>query len=199
MGMVMMAWNHPKGMCWYNDDLCFIGVPKNASSSFRQSFKVGGNLDNYLNPKNKKIKDLKLVTVIREPLDRVISGYLETIKRREKNTINKKFFKMDESKERFIEFLNELEIGFFDCHIEKQYFYMTDNNNNLLPFDLIIDFDEFNDSVKKLNKNPITTNVSPTGRKKMVKGYLDDTLISRINNIYKEDFKLYKKFKNGNI
>jgi len=195
----MMAWNHPKGMCWYNNDLCFIGIPKNASSSFRQSFNVGGSLDNYLNPKNKKIKDLKLVTVIRNPLDRVISGYLETIKRCEKNTINKKFFKMAESKERFIEFLNELEIGFFDCHIEKQCFYMTDNDNNLLPFDLIIDFYEFDDSVKKLNKNPIRTNVSQIDKKKMVKDYLDDTLISRINNIYKEDFELYKKFKNGNL
>jgi hypothetical protein len=195
----MMAWNHPKGMCWYNGDICFIGVPKNASTSFRNSFNIKGSLDNYLNPKNKKIKDLKLVTVIRDPLDRVISGYLETIKRCEKNTINKKFFKMDESKERFIEFLNELEIGFFDCHIEKQCFYMTDNNNNLLPFDLIIDLGEFGSSVKKLNKNPTRTNVSQIDKKKMVKDYLDDTLISRINTIYKEDFELYKKFKNGNI
>lgn len=194
----MMAWNHPKGMCWYNDDICFIGVPKNASSSFRQSFGVGGP-DNYLNPKNKKIKDLKLVTVIRDPLDRVISGYLETIKRSEKNTVNKKFFKIGESKDRFIEFLNELEVGFFDCHIEKQYFYMTDNDNNLLPFDLIIDFGEFGSGVKSLNKNPITTNISPTGKKNMVKDYLDDVLIGRINSIYKEDFELYKRFKNGNI
>lgn len=193
-----MAWNHEKGLCWYNDEFCFIGVPKNASTSFRQTFKVGGNIDNYLKPKNPNILNLKLVTVIREPLDRVISGYLESINRREKNTINKNFFKMVESKERFIEFLKELENGFFDCHIEKQHFYVTNNDGVLLPFDIIIDFDNFNQEINDLNKKAIKTNISSKNQKQFVKSYIDEDVLNKIKKIYKEDFELYKHIKNGN-
>lgn len=181
-----MAWNHDKGTCWYNDKVCFIGVPKNASVTIREGLNLN-RVSNYLTNRD-SLNHLKLISVIRNPLDRFLSSYYELDKRGKLNMDNirdRKFYNMTESKERFIQFLSEVEEEFFDCHVEEQVFYLTDENGNTLPFDELIEFDRLSESnyVITDKKNP-----SPNDFKKMVLNYLDDDLIERIKKLYKNDF-----------
>jgi len=204
-----MAYNHKKGWCWYNEDnkLCFIAVPKNASTSLRNGFNLT-KMDNYFNL-NKGLKnELKLITVIRNPLDRLVSSYLEVLVRLHDSpkTGDKKFYHMNESIERFEEFISELERDTYDAHVETQSFYVTDDKGQLLPFYKILTFESLSNQINTLktelgiNTNIPHLNQKHNDKKNMVYKYLknDTSLIERIKKIYNCDYKLIEKIKKIN-
>ena len=77
-----MPHNHEKGLCWYSDKykLCFIGIPKCAQTSIKDAFNMDKNESNYFNLPD-HVKNYALFCVLRDPIDRLVSGYLEVIKR----------------------------------------------------------------------------------------------------------------------
>jgi len=199
-----MAYNHDKGWCWYNLDnnICFIGVPKNASTSIRNGFNLN-KMDNYFSLSDGVKSNLKLITVLRDPLDRLVSAYLEVIIRVHDSpkTIGKKFFHMSESIDRFREFITELEQDTYDAHVEHQRFYITDNEDKLLPFFKILSFKNLEEDLIDLKKSiSLTTQIPHLNKKNnlqknMVYNYLkmDNDLLERIKILYKKDYILYNK------
>tara|TARA_R110001592_G_scaffold45542_10_gene145656 strand:- start:3594 stop:4277 length:684 start_codon:yes stop_codon:yes gene_type:complete len=214
-----MAYNHDKGTCWYNETTCcYIGVPKTASTTMRRVFSLD-DVDNYLEPENTSIKKLDLITIFRNPLDRLISAYNEVVKRGghpiEGEGIRKvSFWGLPENKDRFIAFLDDVEKKFFDSHVEEQMFYMTDKNEKLLPFTHILDFDNLDDQFINIlglrtTENPdyflkhdgmVQIRVhqrSSEEDKKRTKNYLDDKIIERIKKIYSRDFDFWDSLTNS--
>jgi len=201
-----MAYNHKKGLCWFNGDICFLPIPKNASTSIRNTFKFT-NTSIYLDEHTSTKSMGKLITVIRNPMDRLVSGYLEIIYRAAidtPKTITKKFYNMPENKDRFIEFILEIEQDLFDAHIEQQCYYITDFNDNLLPFYRILLFDnlqeDFNQLLNDLSLNNNLKHLKNQDKEKkdIVYNYIknDVYLIDKINKIYEKDFFIYNKIKN---
>tara|TARA_R110000803_G_scaffold86919_3_gene153477 strand:+ start:1143 stop:1757 length:615 start_codon:yes stop_codon:yes gene_type:complete len=202
-----MAYNHDKGWCWYNLDnnICFIGVPKNASTSIRNGLNLN-KMDNYFTLSDDVKNNLNLITVLRDPLDRLVSSYLEVLVRLHDSpkTGEKKFYHMKESIERFEEFISELERDTYDAHVETQFFYVTDDNGDLLPFYKILSFDCLDEQINIL-KNELVIggsiphlNKKSNNKKNMVYSYLENdvSLLKRIKKIYSCDYNLIEKIKN---
>lgn len=202
-----MAYNHDKGWCWYNLDnnICFIGVPKNASTSIRNGLNLN-KMDNYFTLSDDVKNNLNLITVLRDPLDRLVSSYLEVLVRLHDSpkTGEKKFYHMKESIERFEEFISELERDTYDAHVETQFFYVTDDNGDLLPFYKILSFDCLDEQINIL-KNELVIggsiphlNKKSNNKKNMVYNYLENdvSLLKRIKKIYSCDYNLIEKIKN---
>ena len=158
-----MAYNHEKGWCWvgHKEKIIFIGIPKNASTSIRNSFGFkASEPDNYFSIQ-KRVTDernYKTLTVLRNPLDRFISGYIEVCKRAtgdSPKTLEKQFYWMRNSKRRFLAFLDEIELDFFDAHIEPQEHYLTDYNGKFIHCDFYLIMEnleeEFRNMCRKLN------------------------------------------------
>lgn len=199
--------NHAKGMYWINPDksLAFFGIPKNSSTSIRRAMGSSLNVEFYYD-KNKSItEDTVKFSVIREPLDRCLSSYLEVIKRATQDapaTLLKKFYNMPEGKDRFIEFLNEIDKDFYEVHTTPQSYLLTDPEGNLMDLDYLFIAEDLQTGINKLKADKgielkiQRINASKGDQKEMVKNYLDDTLIERIKQIYSDDFELYEKIKN---
>jgi hypothetical protein len=203
---------HVKGMYWESSDakLAFIGVPKCASCTIRDSLGISEakNVGNYLTPEGASRIDGHLkFTAFRHPIDRFMSAYLEIIGRYMEDmpeTREKKFYKMPESKGRFVEFVSEIERGYYEIHTVPQMHYITNGDGELFDFDQIILLDDFKDGFSKLcikagiSKFIQNKNVKEVSKKNMIKSYLDDDLIKRINHLYREDLEFYKQLKNKN-
>ena len=130
-----MAYNHDKGLCYILKDkkVCFIPVPKNSSTTFRNECPWSYETENFI--KNPQVLDEnKVICIVREPLDRLISGYLEVLIRTHDcpRTLEKDFIYIREEPQRFLAFIKEIKKEFFDAHIEPQLFYLTNEDNNLI-------------------------------------------------------------------
>lgn len=213
---------HPKGLCWYShkDKLCFVGVPKNAQTSIRKMFDFNeppqaSGIYYDLIEVTDWAKEFTLFCVMRNPYHRVVSAYLEIIKRASKqsrdlknpaNALHKKarempFFSMKESEDRFAEFLNQVEGEFWDAHIEPQVFYLLDHSGQLLPFDHVLSFENIDADINEfcraigMDKKLPHLNFKSTVDKKRIMGYINNnpTIKNKIYKIYKQDFELYKE------
>jgi len=151
-----MAHNHDKGLCdvYHNEKLIFIRVSSNASTSVRHAFSNSA-VDNYLSIINRKTKEIKFTTfaIIRNPIERLLSGYIKVCVRATADSpeiLNKKFYWIKNQKRRYYAFIDELEKRFFDCHIELQRFFLTDENNNLFDIDYILKLENLNEDFSKM-------------------------------------------------
>lgn len=70
------------GLSWSSDEykIIYLGVPKTASTSIRAYLKNTNNILNLNKIPEDKI-NYKIFTIIREPLQRFVSGILETFRR----------------------------------------------------------------------------------------------------------------------
>ena len=192
---------------WVNHDtrLIFLGVPKNASTSIRKSLKFNEGLENQkksLNPKIKELSDYKAFSIIRNPIKRFVSAYYETLKRKERGAQMQPYFRMAGSG-KFIQFITDVENSFFDGHVVTQYSCISDNDK-LLDIDFIIDFDCIEEQLIKekivpsnfhLRKNNIGNNSGIDDIECLLESRED--LRNRISEIYKKDFYIYNKLKEG--
>lgn len=201
-----MAYNHNFGRLWINHDkkLAFLGIPKNASSSIRTAIGVETKryTDRDIFTFGKSLDGLTVFTVIREPLDRFISGYLEILKRADKDghkTKKRKFYDVKDNKHRFIAFVNELydemkdsEGRMFDNHIEKQTYYIPTPVRGLVK--MYMDFE-----LKKLSKDLQLEIPHQNKKADKDKDYLKSILLNRpklltkFRLLYKDDLKLYNE------
>ena len=145
------------------------------------------------------------------------SAYLEILKRayrEEKSSdddlIHQKtrempFYHMKESENRFVEFLNQVEKEFWDEHIQPQAFYILDHSGQLLPFDYILSFENLEEDMRHMcsrharirhhqDRLPHLNSKSTIDKNKIM-GYINNnpTIKSKIYEIYKQDFELYKQ------
>ena len=182
----------------------YYHVPKNGMTSVLRSTDIKW-VDQETAP-----KDRKVVCVLRDPVDRIISSYfflkmhpkIQSI-RTVTNEMVQKMFRNDDITG-FKEYLNEIRTnGPFDNHNLPQLDYLNDKNG-IIPGDVktnrsvdkITDFIEFKDmsngfseivgepiNIKHLNKSSST---------KEMKNKIKNLYSEQIIELYKEDYELYK-------
>ena len=129
--MRLDGFQHPKGLCYVSDkfNVIFVPIPKNASTSIRNIVGLEFQVDNIMRYSEKlSTREYMAFTIIREPIERLISGYIEVCKRASGDSphiLMKDFYWM-KGKKRFMSFLDEIESGFFDAHIVPQEYFLCD-------------------------------------------------------------------------
>ena len=149
-----MAYNHPRGACYILDDnTIFIPIPKNASTSIRHLFPDYEYANFIENPK--LLEDKYVFCIIREPVNRLIAAYFEIIAMAHQSgnerTTEQEFYKIWQEPHSFMGFIDELERGFFDAHVEPQVFYITTDESmkQIIP---ITDFWSMDNMDEKLQE-----------------------------------------------
>jgi hypothetical protein len=202
----LTEFNNLKGRCVVSDlGLIYIGNPKTGSSSIHQL--LGGYNANLFDLEKKNLLQGNLVfSVLRHPLTRFISGYLEILyylhlfgKEYEHISYYEELLFIKDENRRFEKFVSLCEQQLLDIHVMKQTFFLTDFNNQLFPIDDILLFESLNFDFNKLcaKKNIQLTlgiynqksNISVNRCIFQLKN--DSDLTTRINRIYDEDYELY--------
>lgn len=190
-----------KGRFWYNNKnkIASLLIPKNATSSIKSVFNSNNQSARYYDDITNS--GFKKIVIIRNPLDKFISGYLEIIKRRKPRIKKLEFWSGDDGN-RFERFITEIEKnGFIDEHVQLQHYAMTDESGIMYKFDYIlllenIDEDWSNMCEKlNLNLNLIYTNKGDDGKKKELLDIINNNelLKSRIDILLEKDWKIYNK------
>lgn len=202
-----MPYNHRKGYSHYvqNFGLIFIPVPKNGSSSFRRSCEKCGISNiavDFLKNKNLFITSRVVAVVNPNLTSRFISGFLEIIKRKEKDPwdFTERIISFKTLEGQVLEMIKILETGqFYDAHIEKQSHYLTDTDGNTLDFiDEYIFLSEYNKFLKKYFNFSLLINKKSIDTKARVMDIIkSNNLQSKINELYYPDYIFIKNLTNN--
>ena len=198
--------NYNKGNCMVFEEKkeCFIPIPKNASTTFRKYFEWQ-NVPLSSFTKNPEILlNNKVFTIIREPIDRFCSGYIEIVDRKNKNKEVElyEFFKITDRKDKFIQFVEDVHVCFFDSHIVPQTFFLTGEQGDMIKIDETLLLSQVSKKIEELfDKKPkkkrpqIHQNKTRSRRKQIIKSYVEENiqLKKRIEKLYYKDFELYEK------
>jgi len=139
-----IGWQHPKGLCYVSEKykVIFVPIPKNASTSIRNIHEFGFHTSNIMSyEKALKEGEYRAFAIIREPIKRLLSGYIEVCARASGDSphILSKDFYWEKGKERFYKFLDELEKELFDAHLFPQNYFLTDYRGKPFLIDTYID------------------------------------------------------------
>jgi hypothetical protein len=211
-----------KGMCYVSHDakMIYFHTPKNCSSTMR---KVLGKInshsvvaDNYFDLSDAIKKKYKKVSIIRDPIDRTVSSFIEVTRRAYTDNLNLQnydFMKQDNLKDAFLKFVDELERqdvyspDVMDQHVRGQAFFLTDQDGNDIDFDYVLDCD---DNFKKYLSEMLQEmgvkfdeSDSPHERKtdddfkNNIREILEKEpeLLDRLYKIYHRDFELLDRIK----
>ena len=194
--------------CFISEEykLCFINIPKNASTTIRTTLKLEHcqYSDNY--------KDYKKIIVIRDPITRIVAGYNEILKLRRDGAFAEtqrtnfyKYFKVrHDIPKSFDLFLDYIKNNLYDDHLIQQSFFLKYKGLSIDDIDYVIDFKNLNEELQKIIdlyniKCPkiIRRQVGSTNVKRALKPILGKYQ-KKIRAIYSKDFELYNKVLNNN-
>lgn len=190
------------GTCFSNshDKICFLTIPKNASTSIRQALNLNINSPYYT-----KFDDYFKFCVFREPYSRFLSSYAELLYRNEDHC-NKTFWHITDPEHQLRIFINEIENDLFDPHISMQSYWIHGLKvDMILVFErLKVDFEIMLNKLYKNNfltfendssENPFKYNIIKTADQ-IIKS--DNKLYNKILDYYAIDFDVYYKIINKN-
>jgi len=191
-----------KGLCWVSDEdkIVFLGIPKTASTSIRETFRISPYHTNISKlPKDKS--DYKVFTIIREPVTRIAAGIIETLIRHETVQELKDLKKIKNPIDRVRTFLGK---GFIDVHTAPQVAFLSDKDGNDFRIDRMLLFDnleqEFNDMCKdySINRKLLHLNkkmgIFGEGKNHIVRILQTVPDINKmVREMYKEDIELYNR------
>lgn len=188
---------NPPGMLGKNPKLFLVSIPKNGSTSIRLSF----GLDKHAHLTDVDRSAFKIMAVIRNPLDRIASSYLEILKRPSKSAKEKPFVRMPAGREGFCNFVDCLvEYGAFDQHAMRQSDRLLCSDGKVYDFDYLILFDRFSwevDLMSHLMGSEIKVghnNASCEMAKEIREWVLnDEELRKKIIGFYSEDWRIYNE------
>ena len=192
----------------------FIHIPKNASTTIRGMVQFDGNnaMVNYNNIKNPE-NYFKFI-VIRNPVDRAISSYLEISKLRPDGNSNitrhSDWFKepdKEKSFRMFLEYISKDNFYTIDRHASPQIDWIKNKNLTLDDMDVTLLNDTLDDdlntmittnkNIKTKRNNLVRMNVGKSGIKQKLKKFVaaNVDVQDRIREIYAEDAKMYDELK----
>lgn len=199
------------GLGWAspNYKLIYVGIPKTASTSMRHFIdikKYGKNSTVYINNLPEDKKNYRTFTIVRDPLKRFVSGVFEGIKRNESPKNIKDLKSISDIHKLITSFLDIIEKdGFTEVHTAPQVAYFCDKNGKDFNFDKVLVFEtlsnDFADMCKEYGINSNLEHKQKGDHSKSIKALelinKDERLMNRIKNLYKEDFELYNRIRNG--
>lgn len=150
--MYLVGFQHPKGLCYVSDKLkvIFVPIPKNASTSVRNITGFEFRADNIMAySENLAAGDYKAFAIIREPVPRFISGYIEVCQRASGDSphiLTRDFYWM-RGKNRFLKFLEEIEHDWFDAHLFPQEYFLCDYAGNPFMIDAYLDIKQLSTAI----------------------------------------------------
>lgn len=199
------------GMVWFNNINVFasMGVPKCVSSGVREQFGLYETTD------IRSIRDKKVFSVVRNPIHRYVSGYIEAMKPCQqfpkgrywmvelpiglKDKLDKLFIDNISEIERFKKYTDLIkEYGYFEPHIVKQVDYLRELNTkefykgvNVFKLEYPKNIEEFIGC--KLEKR--NTSEYPILKKELIGFYnINIEYKNLIDDLYKEDVDFYNSF-----
>lgn len=185
----------------------FINVSKNASTTIHNTVRF----DMFSNYDTEKYRDYYKFIILRDPINRVISSYLEIIKLRTDGpfqiTKNSKWFNEPDVTKSFTMFLDFIENNFYDSHILPQINFLKDKNLTINDMDCVLLHEKIKDDYLELiksNKDIETLShlknlqVGNKQKKKILKEFVigNKEIEQKVSEIYSEDTKMYNNFKN---
>ena len=188
---------HWKG-CFANDKICNINIPKNASTTIRTLFNLNGcDFYNW----TRENEHLKTMIVIRNPMTRILSSFMEIMKLRKdgprETTETSEFYKHRKNMDRCFElFLDYITNNFYDGHVLPQYLFLVEKNITLKDVDYVIDFDDLHNGLRKISNDiGISRSIKQLNPKKRVN--IDVMKFEpKIRALYQKDFELYDEMRN---
>lgn len=189
--------------------ISFLNIPKNGSTSIRNSLSLTKRAS------IGSVKDSFKFAIIRNPVDRFISGLLEVSLLRDDGdpALTKSLSWYTHLKEGHYykavsSLLDTIEnIGFYDEHFLPQKTCLESRSiNNLNELDYVIHFENIEHDFKELlSKVNVKAKLVHHRRsdKKIIRilhsVVTSDEIFERLEKIYKEDFKLHKQIQNDRI
>ena len=137
----MKAYDHPGWMHYFKGNgLVFHNIPKNASSTTSTMFQLNHRQHSYENVEN-TLCGLNF-TILREPMDRLVSTYLHYEEGKGGSPTVKKqsYWTIVDKKLRVAQFINNLIVDLWDVHLSPQLFFVVNRKYVQYPIDYIIDF-----------------------------------------------------------
>jgi hypothetical protein len=187
---------HLHGDCLvnHNQKIAYIPIPKNASTSLRRMLSGSnftlGNLHSF------DYKEYETFTIIRDPLTRFVSGYIESNKRRYPYIQSLPYFNMPESSKRIINALKQISPKFLDEHLKPQSDFLR-----TFKIKKFILFEKLSEGFSIYEGEPwfkpfghaIAT---PANKLINIRIYITPAIVAMIKKVYEKDFKLYEKHNN---
>lgn len=194
--MKQFSYGHKKGDYWCDGlkKFSFFGIPKNCSTSVRNSF---GNYSCYNINTTPLNSETVSFSIFRDPFHRCISGYFEILKKRPDSILkkfDKPFFRMKESSLRFESYLKDIkENGFYDSHCSPQIYFITKDSGEVYDLDYIFTMDSISNKLKE--KLGITIGFHNKSKSVNRENYLNEVNVELIKDIYKQDLFFYESIK----
>jgi hypothetical protein len=193
-------------------NICLIHIYKNASIAIRNSFNMRGKYHKYVDIKD---QNLTTITIIREPISRIISIYQYMLRdedygfpvQHNPEKIRKMDFyiQRDDIIKSFNSFLNELEISFFSAVSLPQTTFLEHRNIKIDDFDYVLlqetiddDFKKFTDQYEIKGVTLVNSNCSDKSISFLLNNYVENNkdIQDKIKRLYHSDFELYEHVKN---
>jgi len=203
----LLSLTEGKGACIFvKPNIVYIGNPKAASTSIHELFgPYNTNFSELCSSVD--ISTLKIISVIRNPLQRFISGYLEIqfyldkVKDYKYASFYAPILAESNATNRLSCFISLCEQQLLDQHIKTQQYYLSDFNGKLLPFyklfifeDLDHEFSQFCIEVGHDHQLP-HKNAKSSRAKNDCNQILQQhsELRARINRLLESDWELYEQ------
>jgi len=137
--------------------------------------------------------------IIRNPLDRFYSAYVQINRKKTEDTQSKIFFQEDNPQKRVLYFLDEISVDLYDEHIQLQSWFIEDFHINFL-----MTMDNLQKGFRKLKelknidiKLPMFNESDKIKLIEVISIVKELNLYDRINELYKRDWDLYREIKRG--
>jgi hypothetical protein len=199
------------GLGWASPDykLIYVGIPKTASTSMRHFMNIakhGQSSIIYMGNLPEEKRDYRTFTIVRDPLNRFVSGVFEGIKRGESPKNIRDLKSVSDIPKLITSFIDIIEKdGFTEVHTAPQVAYFCDKNGKDFKFDKVLVFERLStDFAKMCEEYDINSKLEHKQKgnhsrsaKALELIKKDENLMNRIKNLYKEDFELYNRIRNG--
>lgn len=172
--------------------LLFVAIPKNCSTSVRKA--TSNKAPIHLDQNKGRVSEYHKFCIIRNPITRFVSGYMETCKRRGK-ILGKTYHRFSNPLEKFKRFVDEITEEIFDIHVIEQAFFLQS-----FEIDYFLLFEKIEEDIHRVNqifnKQLELQHQHRTAqrvlREELVKQiYSDSRLQSKVEKYLEDDLNLY--------